>query len=861
MTRRSTASTAADLPVSTCFDLLGELLEDGLLDPPHCPGQIASLGRYEILREIGRGGMGIVFLARPSATPASSDHTPSERHPPPGDSRNSRPKALGRAPRNGGSPRACGERSRLPGGAFLDSDSGEGTTSFSSPAPPRVPQPSVGPAPGPPGGQLAIKVLRPDCLRRRRTFDRFLAEARHMRQLDHANILKVLEVSDHPDHPYFAMPYFARGSLAALLRRGEPLSEADLLRIAVQLAEALCHTHAKGIIHRDLKAANVLLSNAGDAFLGDFGLARTVFNDSILDIHHEHGEGTLPYMSPAVARGEAEDTRCDIYGFGALLYETMTRRPPYTGRDPAEIRSRILAESPPPIHTLNPQAPAGLALIAHWAMARELRDRYAQMSDVVADLRRLQRGDPPRGPHEPLAQPQRSDHPPPGSAQDPKSQPRRSLRLTLGVGFAAVVVAIVAYGPGWTSRGDSLPSRFRLAPSPAHRGARLSTAGGTAPRDPLFLAQPGALLALTRSDPITGGDPVNPAPRDSANVTPVRTYRFHALPEFARLSSEDWPEPAALRVADFDQDGRPELFVRVGAPGRAAFRGLYCFDYESASLRWRIVTGPAVHDVLFADLEQDRSVEVIVGTAAPGQGNVGQDLAADDCSYLYVLNQDGKIRWRTACGGTWTRVQPLCADLDADGCPELLAWVEPLETGEPRSRPERRSRLALLNPSGQVTRVYDAAARLWDCRPVDLDQDRRMEILAVDDAGQLLVFGPGLQTRARLQLVQSPRRPVRLLLHTVGDVDRDGHPEIILSASRPADRSPVGREVGMHPQRLWRDHELIVLHRDLRVLARIPVEDAAPNEAIPKVSLVELTGSGHPGLLWQAGQTRVIECR
>lgn len=851
----------ADLPVSRCFDLPGELLVDGLLDPPHCPGQIASIGRYEILREIGRGGMGIVFLARPATASTSFGQPSVGLRPPPGNERNPLANTVLRAPWNERSRPDRRERPR-PGSSLFDSDGSGGPAPLPFPEQPDVPPSSTTSETNNTDALLAIKVLRPDCVRRRRTFDRFLAEARHMRQLDHSNILKVLEVCDHPDHPYFAMPYFERGSLAALLRRGEPLSDADLLRIAVQLAEALCHTHAKGIIHRDLKAANVLLSKEGDAFLGDFGLARTVFNDSILDIHHEHGEGTLPYMSPAVARGEAEDTRCDIYGFGALLYEIMTRRPPYTGRDPAEIRSRILAGSPPPIRTLNPQAPAGLALVAHWAMARELRDRYAQMSDVLADLRRLQHGASPRGPHEPMAQLQRLDHPPAGPAQSAKLPPRRRIRMALGVGLAAVVVAVLAYGPRGALPGYGLPSRIRFVRTPGNLAPRLSAAEATAPREPLFLPQPGALLALTRSDPHSRFGEDKPASPHSANLTPARTYRFHALPEFARLSPGEWPEPAAMRVEDFDLDGRPELFARVGAPGLAPFRGLYCFDYESGSLLWRIVTGPAVHEILFADLEKDRSVEIIVGTTAAGQGLVGQDRAADDCSYLYVLNHDGKIRWRAACGGTWTQVRPLCADLDADGYPELLAWVEPLETGGPRSRPESRSRVALLNPSGQVTRVYDATARLWDCRAVDLEPDHRMEILAVDDAGQLLVFGPDLQTRARLQLVQSPRRPVRLLLHTVGDVDRDGRPEIILSASRPAERSPAaGREVGSQAQRLWRDHELIVLQRDFSVLARIPVEDSPPEGAVPNVSLVELSGSGHPGLLWQAGQTRVFECR
>jgi sugar lactone lactonase YvrE len=123
-----------------------------------------------------------------------------------------------------------------------------------------------------------------------------------------------------------------------------------------------------------------------------------MFNDTIVDVEREQLEGTAPYMSPGVAAGNAEDTRCDIYAFGGVLYEMLTGEPPYAGRNTKEIRAQILAGPPKPIKARNPGADAGLTAVAEGAMARELRDRYADMSDVLADLERIKGGRAPLGP-------------------------------------------------------------------------------------------------------------------------------------------------------------------------------------------------------------------------------------------------------------------------------------------------------------------------------------------------------------------------------------------------------------------------------------------------------------------------------
>jgi sugar lactone lactonase YvrE len=302
-------------PVSSFAGPVAELIALRMLLPPSRPGLLATLDDYEIIRLLGTGGMGLVFLARPA-----------------------------------------------------------GTTR-----------------------EVAVKMVRSDFVTNHEVVHRFLKEAGHLRRLRHSNIVPVESICDRAAGPYFVMPYFDQGSLAARIKPGVPLEYASIVDIAVQVAAGLSFAHRSGIIHRDLKPANVLLAAGGRACLADFGLARTLFNDTVVDVENRSHEGTAPYMSPAVAAGEAEDTRCDIYSFGAVLYEMLAGYPPYRGRGAREILDQIIAGPPRPVRELNPDAAAHLVAVVEACMARELRDRYADMRDVLKDLQRIQNHQAPTG--------------------------------------------------------------------------------------------------------------------------------------------------------------------------------------------------------------------------------------------------------------------------------------------------------------------------------------------------------------------------------------------------------------------------------------------------------------------------------
>ncbi len=281
--------------------------------------------------------------------------------------------------------------------------------------------------------EVAIKLVKVEMLANQNMVYRFLKEAGHLQRLQHPNVVSVEAISNRLAGPYFVMPWFARGSLAGRIQPGQPLASGVVLDLAAQVAEGLSFAHRNGIIHRDLKPANILLTAEGRACLADFGLARTLFNDSITEVGNTSLEGTAPYMSPAVAAGDAEDTRCDIYSFGALLYEMLTGFPPYQGGGTKEILRLIIAGPPRPIASLNPQADRGLVIIAEGCMARELRDRYADMRDVLKDLEGLRAKQSPAGPR--------------GFTGRGKPWPL-PVRRTLMIGGVVTVLAS-ATGVGW----------------------------------------------------------------------------------------------------------------------------------------------------------------------------------------------------------------------------------------------------------------------------------------------------------------------------------------------------------------------------------------------------------------------------
>jgi serine/threonine protein kinase len=229
---------------------------------------------------------------------------------------------------------------------------------------------------------VAIKVLSPhlaDCGAARR---RFLREARAAAAVVHEHVVSVFAVVETAGLPFIVMEYVPGPSLQDRLDHQGPLALAEVLRIGMQTAAGLAAAHAQGLVHRDVKPANILLENGIERVkLTDFGLARAAADAGMT----QSGvvAGTPHYMAPEQARAEATDHRADLFSLGSTLYAMCTGIPPFRAETPVAVLRRVSDDEPRPIRQLNPEIPAWLEAIVERLHAKDPADRFASASELA----------------------------------------------------------------------------------------------------------------------------------------------------------------------------------------------------------------------------------------------------------------------------------------------------------------------------------------------------------------------------------------------------------------------------------------------------------------------------------------------
>lgn len=244
------------------------------------------------------------------------------------------------------------------------------------------------------GRKVALKVLRPEVFVSAGGKERFLREARAIAALNHPGIAVLYEAGEADGRPYLAMEYIAGRSLKDELAGG-PLPLARLTEYAGQLAEALDHAHRRGILHRDIKSANVYLSAENTIKLLDFGLAKAIQESEETKSQLTAPDtwvGTLHYCPPEVLAGRSAGVRSDIYSLGVVLYEMATGLLPFAGLEGNALVAAILRGSVPPLRQRNPAVPAALSQIIERAMASHAEQRFARASELVSALREIESG-------------------------------------------------------------------------------------------------------------------------------------------------------------------------------------------------------------------------------------------------------------------------------------------------------------------------------------------------------------------------------------------------------------------------------------------------------------------------------------
>jgi len=233
---------------------------------------------------------------------------------------------------------------------------------------------------------VALKFLPPELTRDADAKARFNREAQAAAALNHPNICMIYEVGEHDGQSFIAMELVEGESLKERIERG-PLPIDDAVTFAVQVGEGLGEAHEKGIVHRDIKPGNIMLTSRGQAKILDFGLARLGTHTRLTKA--DTTLGTVAYMSPEQASGKDVDRRTDIWSLGVVLYEMITGQRPFAGEYEAAVVHSILNDEPEPVTARRSNVPMELERIVGKALAKNPSERYPHVEDMLVDLRAL----------------------------------------------------------------------------------------------------------------------------------------------------------------------------------------------------------------------------------------------------------------------------------------------------------------------------------------------------------------------------------------------------------------------------------------------------------------------------------------
>jgi serine/threonine-protein kinase len=338
------------------------------------------------------------------------------------------------------------------------------------------------------GRRVAIKTISSGVLADAEARARFFHEARAAGQLSHPNLITIYDIDQEDGCPYIVMEYLEGGDLSRTLK-GPRLPLDTRLQIMIEVCQGLAHAHAHGVVHRDVKPANIFITADGVKIL-DFGLARdatTTFTRT------GHVLGTPNYMAPEQIRGEAFDHRADIFAAGVVFYELLSGRKAFEGNSAVATVYKILGSEPTPIHKLDETVPAAMSAVVARALEKEPANRYQTIDEMLGEIRRAREAHQRASPAE----------------MPPRGHGRRAA--------AAVAVAIgtaVLAATGLWMRGRSSPAGAPRAPAAQSMPAPPLTNAPAVPPSPSPETAPAPHAA--RGSPSTAQTPPAPPPSRSS---------------------------------------------------------------------------------------------------------------------------------------------------------------------------------------------------------------------------------------------------------------------------------------------------------------------------------------------------------
>jgi eukaryotic-like serine/threonine-protein kinase len=423
------------------------------------------------------------------------------------------------------------------------------------------------------GRDVALKVLRGRYADDEEFVERFRREAVSAAALNHPNVVQIYDRGRTEDGSfYMAMEYVPGGTLKERVKAEGSLTPRDAANMASHVADALAVAHDRGIVHRDVKPQNVLLTSKGEAKVSDFGIARAASTETMTQTNAVLG--TLAYMSPEQVRGGRVGPASDLYSLGVVLYEMLTGELPYQGDDPIAAAMKRLDEEPPHPRETNPAMPEELDTLVVRLLAKKPQNRYASAASLSEDLRRIRDGLPPRAAGDGAAgrasRDTAKEDPPPArrgaGGPDRRAGPRERRGRAFAVPVAALLVGAVligglAWASGWnapdratpekaTARGVAVPAlaglprdeaQGRLAEAGLELGSRDEAPSGTVAEGAVIEQDPAEGSRVERGSAVnvvlSTGQPQGPAPRISPPATASATAT--ASPGAAQEAAEE----------------------------------------------------------------------------------------------------------------------------------------------------------------------------------------------------------------------------------------------------------------------------------------------------------------------------------
>jgi beta-lactam-binding protein with PASTA domain/tRNA A-37 threonylcarbamoyl transferase component Bud32 len=243
------------------------------------------------------------------------------------------------------------------------------------------------------GRPVAVKILAPQFADDPSFVDRFRREAQAAARLNHPNLVSVYDTGSDDGIHFIVMEYVEGKTLADYLTGGGRIMPQRAIEIAEAVSQALTAAHAQGVIHRDIKPGNIMITPSGDVKVADFGIARMIASAETI-AQTAAVLGTAAYLSPEQAQGQPVDQRSDLYSLGCVLYEMVAGRPPFTGDSPVAVASKQVLEQPVPPSRLNPDVSPQLEAVIMRTLAKNPANRYESAEEFRRDLERARRGDP-----------------------------------------------------------------------------------------------------------------------------------------------------------------------------------------------------------------------------------------------------------------------------------------------------------------------------------------------------------------------------------------------------------------------------------------------------------------------------------